>query len=310
MYKLFRLYIVEHQTWKFFFYKIYLTRFAAKMIKVTSYHYYVEAGYGPFARLTDVTKTVRVWPHGETFKLNVLHGQRHEAVVLLDVPLEDVRARSEDSLEPRPVQLDTLERPHGSHGGSSGPVQHESDLSEVVGGSEDAHLLAVLALVPELGDGGVPATVHGHHHHTSLLSGFNVIEAVRAKLLQSGRRSCLANSVNFLYFWFLEMTLYYFREENFLNSWPTFVLFAEFSFYLSLSPVNNDIEVVARLALPDHSLAVLEWCRLQGVCHRQSLPLVQVLWTHKIFLIKRNKEKSREENSLIFMNRIARQGYI
>ena len=205
------------------------------MIKVTSYHYYVEAGYGPFARLTDVTKTVRVWPHGETFKLNVLHGQRHEAVVLLDVPLEDVRARPKNSLEPRPVQLDTLERPHGSDGGSSGPVQHESDLSEVVGGSEDAHLLAVLALVPELGDGGVPATVHGHHHHTSHLSGFNVIEAVRAKLLQSGRRSCLANSVNFLYFWFLEMTLYYFREENFLNSWPTFVLFEEFSFYLSLT---------------------------------------------------------------------------
>ena len=27
---------------------------------------------------------------------------------------------------------------------------------------------------------------------------------------------------------------------------------------LSLSPVNNDIEVVARLSLPDHSLAVLE----------------------------------------------------
>ena len=43
-----------------FFYKIYLTCFAAKMIKVTSYHYYVEAGYGPFARLTDVTNTARV----------------------------------------------------------------------------------------------------------------------------------------------------------------------------------------------------------------------------------------------------------
>ena len=138
------------------------------------------------------------------------------------------------------------------------------------------------------------------------------------------------------FIWFYMFVIDEEREEKlhgklsefslFLISWNDFILFQRRKllklltnfcvicgvqfFYFCLSPVNNDIEVVARLALPDHSLAVLEWGRLQGVCHRQSLPLVQVLWTHKIFLIKRNKEKSREENSLIFMNRIARQGYI
>ena len=45
-----------------------------------------------------------------------------KAVVLLDVPFEDVRAGPQDSLEPGPVQLDTPERPHGSDGGGPGSV--------------------------------------------------------------------------------------------------------------------------------------------------------------------------------------------
>ena len=55
-----------------------------------------------------------------------------KAVVLLDVPFEDVRAGAQHSLEPRPVQLDTPEGPRGGDGGGPGSVQHESDLSEIV----------------------------------------------------------------------------------------------------------------------------------------------------------------------------------
>lgn len=58
--------------------------------------------------------------------------ERHKAVVLLDVPFEDVRAGTENSLEPGPVQLDTLERPCGRDSCSPGSVQHQRDLSEVV----------------------------------------------------------------------------------------------------------------------------------------------------------------------------------
>lgn len=56
-------------------------------------------------------------------------GQRHEAVVLLDVAFEDVRTRAQDTLEARPVQLDALQGPPGDHGGSAGTVHQQSDLT-------------------------------------------------------------------------------------------------------------------------------------------------------------------------------------
>lgn len=56
-------------------------------------------------------------------------GQRHEAVVLLDVAFEYVRTRPQDALEARPVQLDALQGPPGDHGGSAGTVHQQSDLT-------------------------------------------------------------------------------------------------------------------------------------------------------------------------------------
>ena len=68
-----------------------------------------------------------------------------------------LRTRSTLSyISPCPVQLHALQVGLGRHSGGPGPVQHEGDLPEVVGGSEDSNLLTVLSLVSELSDGGVP----------------------------------------------------------------------------------------------------------------------------------------------------------
>lgn len=55
--------------------------------------------------------------------LYYLHRKRYEAVVLSDVALEDVGARTEDSLEACPVQLDALQRSTRDYRGSPWPVQ-------------------------------------------------------------------------------------------------------------------------------------------------------------------------------------------
>ena len=65
--------------------------------------------------------------------------QGHEAVVLLDVALEDVGARAEDALEPRPVQLDALQWAAGHHGGCAGPVHQQGDLAWRERGLRAAH---------------------------------------------------------------------------------------------------------------------------------------------------------------------------
>lgn len=53
----------------------------------------------------------------------------NEAVVLLDVSLQDVGAGAQDSLKPRPVQFDTLEGSAGNNSGSTGPVHQQGDLT-------------------------------------------------------------------------------------------------------------------------------------------------------------------------------------
>lgn len=68
----------------------------------------------------------KLWEQG------VLDGERDEAVVLLDVAFEDVRARPQHPLETRPVQFDALQRATGHHGGCTGPVHQQSDLTKVV----------------------------------------------------------------------------------------------------------------------------------------------------------------------------------
>lgn len=55
-------------------------------------------------------------------------GEGDEAVVALDVPLEDLGAGAQHTLKAGPVQLDTLEGPSGHHGGRPGPVQQQRNL--------------------------------------------------------------------------------------------------------------------------------------------------------------------------------------
>lgn len=56
-------------------------------------------------------------------------GQRDEAVVLLDVSFENVRAGTQDALEARSVQLHTLQGAAGDHSGSAGAVHQQGNLT-------------------------------------------------------------------------------------------------------------------------------------------------------------------------------------
>ena len=75
--------------------------------------------------------------------------ERDEAVVLLNVPLENIWTRPKHSLKsiinkrsktfprwenplPGSVQFDTLQRSLGCHGSSPGAVQHQSNLTKIV----------------------------------------------------------------------------------------------------------------------------------------------------------------------------------
>lgn len=56
-------------------------------------------------------------------------GEGNKAVVLLDVSLQDVRAGTQDSLKPRPVQFHTLEGSACDNSGGTGPVHQQGDLT-------------------------------------------------------------------------------------------------------------------------------------------------------------------------------------
>lgn len=53
----------------------------------------------------------------------------NKAVVLLDVSLQDVRAGTQDSFEPWPVQFDTLQGSAGSNRSGTGPVHQQGNLT-------------------------------------------------------------------------------------------------------------------------------------------------------------------------------------
>ena len=72
------------------------------------------------------------------------------AGILQHVALENVRAGTQDAFEPSAVQFDALQRTSGSHGGSSGPVEQQSDFSEVLGRPEAADFHRVATLVADL----------------------------------------------------------------------------------------------------------------------------------------------------------------
>ena len=86
--------------------------------------------------------------------------QGHEAVVLLDVALEDVGARAEDALEPRPVQLDALQWAAGHHGGCAGPVHQQGDLAWRERGLRAAHSRNVSWRHPQRRERPAQATCH------------------------------------------------------------------------------------------------------------------------------------------------------
>lgn len=57
------------------------------------------------------------------------HSERDEAVVSLDVPLEDLWAWPQHTLKARPVQLHTLERTSSDYCGCPGAVQQQGDFT-------------------------------------------------------------------------------------------------------------------------------------------------------------------------------------
>lgn len=63
------------------------------------------------------------------FQRNHLDGERNEAVVSLNVSLEDLGAGAQHSLEAGPVQLHTLEGPTCHHRGCPGPVEQQGYLT-------------------------------------------------------------------------------------------------------------------------------------------------------------------------------------
>lgn len=87
--------------------------------------------------MTGSNRGMWVWLHGKVkcrgggcgSEVWSSDGEGNKAVVLLDVPLQDVGAGSQDSLKPRPVQFHTLQRSARSHGGSAGPVHQQGDLT-------------------------------------------------------------------------------------------------------------------------------------------------------------------------------------
>ena len=78
------------------------------------------------------------------------------AVVLEHVPLEDVWARTQDPFEPHLRDLDALQKTAGRHGGSSRPVEEQSNLSEIFWRSETSDFDRFSPLVPDLSDGDGP----------------------------------------------------------------------------------------------------------------------------------------------------------
>lgn len=60
---------------------------------------------------------------------NLSHRERDEAVVSLDVPLEDLWAGPQHTLKAGPVQLHALERTTGHYSGSPGTVQQQGDFT-------------------------------------------------------------------------------------------------------------------------------------------------------------------------------------
>ncbi len=100
-----------------------------------------------------------------------LHRQGDEAVILLDVSLQDVGAGSQDAFEPEKmtlftplftfnclfclpcsVQFDTFQWSSGGDSGSARPVKNKRNFAEIIGWPESPNLDWLLAFAPHLRD--------------------------------------------------------------------------------------------------------------------------------------------------------------
>ena len=88
-----------------------------------------ESTFGKHDHISNVAATMCPRFAGALVTQHALHNQWHEAVVLLNVPLEDVNTRPKHSLKPLPVQLDTLQCPPGLDSRCTRSIQHQSNLT-------------------------------------------------------------------------------------------------------------------------------------------------------------------------------------
>lgn len=87
-----------------------------------------------FIKLWSCTEQI-VSAQGHTkaaFQRNHLDSERNEAVVSLNVSLEDFGAGPEHSFEAGPVQLHTLEGSTCHHRGRPGPVEQQGYLTKII----------------------------------------------------------------------------------------------------------------------------------------------------------------------------------
>lgn len=77
------------------------------------------------------TLSIKCWCWWCTLLLvgELSHGEGDEAVVSLDVPLQDLWARPKHTLKARPVQLHAFEGATCDNGGSPGTIQQQGDLT-------------------------------------------------------------------------------------------------------------------------------------------------------------------------------------
>ena len=232
--------------------------------------------------------------------LKILNWERHKAVILPDVALQNVGAGTEHSLKTRPVKLDTLELANSGDCGSTGTVQHEGNLPEVVWRSEHTNFLAIFSLLSELGHRCIPTKCQTLMEDTwkivqvrwwnekrkrlkwlsvpnadfnlahiikwlkSFMSDFNVEPWHTTIFIQYQTFQCKQHVTNVLS-----------NREKSKSNWSLTISF----FSKTFLPINNYEEVISWFSLLHHIGSIFKGSGLQGISDCKSLPLVKVFWS-------------------------------
>ena len=232
--------------------------------------------------------------------LKILNWERHKAVILPDVALQNVGAGTEHSLKTRPVKLDTLELANSGDCGSTGTVQHEGNLPEVVWRSEHTNFLAIFSLLSELGHRCIPTKCQTLMEDTwkivqvrwwnekrkrlkwlsvpnadfnlahiikwlkSFMSEFNVEPWHTVIFIQYQTFQCKQHVTNVLS-----------NKEKSKSNWSLTISF----FSKTFLPINNYEEVISWFSLLHHIGSIFKGSGLQGISDCKSLPLVKVFWS-------------------------------